>query len=204
MKLVLQEFLSLDGVSQGPGSPEEDVSGGFTRGGWFVPFADANLVEVVTGWIGEADAFLFGHLTYVNFARDWPAMDNPDDPVATSLNHLPKYVAARSAVAATWAPTTVLSEEIEQQVGELKRQGGREIQIHGSARLGWSLLAAGLIDEVRLAIAPVVVGQGRRLFQDGGKAIGMELLHSHALPSGLAIQILKPLGEPSFGTFGKS
>ncbi len=204
MRLILQEFLSLDGVSQGPGAPDEDTSGGFVRGGWFVPFADERLIEVVTGWVVEADGFLFGHRTYVNFARDWPAMDNPDDPVATRLNHLPKFVAARSPVAADWAPTTVLQDNIEQRVAELKRRPGREIQIHGSATLGWVLLSAGLIDEVRLAIAPVVVGQGRRLFQDGGRAIGMELVHNQALPSGLAIQVLRPRGDPAFGTYGKA
>ena len=204
MKLVLQEFLSLDGVSQGPGSPDEDTSGSFTRGGWFVPFVDGTLLKVVTDWIGGAAAFLFGHRPYANCARDWPAMDNPEDPVASRLNHLPKYVAASSPVAADWAPTTVLSDKVEQQVAELKQRPGREIQIHGSTRLGWSLLSAGLIDEVRLAIAPVVVGQGRRLFQEGEAAIGMRPLHAEVLPGGLTIQVLEPLGEPRFGTYGKS
>lgn len=88
MKLILQEFVSVDGVSQGPGGPDEDTSGGFTRGGWFVPFLDERFIEIIEEWVGHADAFLFGRKTYRSFARDWPRMDNPDDPVATALDHL--------------------------------------------------------------------------------------------------------------------
>ncbi|MGF1622227.1 MAG: dihydrofolate reductase family protein [Rhodomicrobiaceae bacterium] len=160
MKLVLQEFISLDGVSHGPGAPDEDTSGGFTRGGWFGPFIDERFIEIVRDWVGQADAFLFGRRTYQNFARDWPKMDNPEDPVATALNHLPKYVATRNSVDASWNPTRVLSQQVEEKVAELKRQAGREVQVHGSAELGYALLSAGLIDELRLVVAPVIVGQG--------------------------------------------
>ena len=168
MKLVLMEFLSLDGVSQGPGSPDEDTSDGFTQGGWFVPYLDESFLRMVGDWVSEADAFLFGRRTYEEFARAWPQQTDPNDPIATSLNGLPKYVASHSLDKAEWAPTTILSGDIPAQVEELKRQPGRELQIHGSARLGQSLLDAGLIDEVRLAIAPVILGRGRRLFREGG------------------------------------
>ena len=171
MKLVVQEFLSLDGVSQGPGAPDEDTSDGFTRGGWFVPHMDEEFVDLAGTWLAEADALLFGRRTYENFARDWPTMT--DHPFAPVMNGLPKYVAAHSPTKADWDPTTILSGEIPAQVAELKRQPGRELQIHGSALLAQSLLAAGLVDTLRLVIAPVVVGKGRRLFPDGGAPAGL-------------------------------
>ncbi|MER5468207.1 dihydrofolate reductase family protein [Streptomyces sp. NPDC002935] len=201
MKLILQEFLSLDGVAQGPGSPEEDTSDGFTRGGWLVPHLDDAFMRIVTGWIGDADAFLFGRRTYVNFARDWPKMNDPDDPVGTRLNGLPKYVASSSLTRADWEPTTILSDDVPTRVAALKRRPGRELQIHGSARLGASLLAAGLVDEVRLMIAPVVVGGGRRLFPADGVPTGLRLLSSETTPNGVAAQVYEPTGLPRYGTY---
>ncbi|MEU8675432.1 dihydrofolate reductase family protein [Streptomyces sp. NPDC048560] len=198
--MVLQEFLSLDGVSQGPGSPDEDTSDGFTQGGWFVPHLDEAFEQVVTTWLGTADAFLFGRRTYENFARDWPEMT--DHPNARILNDSPKYVASQSLTKAGWEPTTILSGDIFAQVAELKRQPGRELQIHGSARLGQSLLAAGLIDEVRLAIAPVVLGSGRRLFPDGGTPVGLRMLHNETTPSGIAVHVYESTGVPEYGTYG--
>ncbi|MEU9578436.1 dihydrofolate reductase family protein [Streptomyces chilikensis] len=200
MRLVLQEFLSLDGVSQGPGSPDEDTSDGFARGGWFVPHLDEAFDRVAATWLGRADAFLFGRRTYENFARDWPEMT--DHPSARILNGLPKYVASRSLAKAGWEPTTILSGDVPAQVAELKRQPGRELQIHGSARLGQSLLAAGLVDELRLAIAPVVVGSGRRLFPDGGAPAGLRLLHDETTPSGIAVHVYESTGLPEYGTYG--
>lgn len=200
MRLVLQEFLSLDGVSQGPGSPDEDRSDGFTRGGWFVPHMDEQFERQAGTWLGRADAFLFGRRTYVNFARDWPKMT--EHPFAATLNGLPKYVASHSLVKAEWDPTTILSGDVPAQVAALKRQPGRELQIHGSARLAHSLLAAGLIDELRLAIAPVVVGTGRRLFPDGGAPAGLRLLSNETTPGGLAIHVYESTGLPEYGTYG--
>ncbi|MFF4248071.1 dihydrofolate reductase family protein [Streptomyces sp. NPDC001822] len=200
MRLVLQEFLSLDGVSQGPGSPDEDTSDGFTRGGWFVPHLDEAFERVATDWLGRADAFLFGRRTYENFARDWPRMT--DHPNAAILNGSPKYVASRTLTEAGWDPTTILSGDVPAQVAELKRRPGREIQIHGSARLGQSLLAAGLVDEIRLAVAPVVVGGGRRLFPDGGTPAGLRLLANETTPSGVAVYVYETTGLPEYGTYG--
>ncbi|MER5220453.1 dihydrofolate reductase family protein [Streptomyces flaveus] len=200
MKLVLQEFLSLDGVSQGPGAPDEDTSDGFTQGGWFVPHLDEEFERLAGTWLGQADAFLFGRRTYLNFARDWPKMT--EHPSAAILNGLPKYVASHTLTKADWNPTTILSGDIPAQVAELKRQPGRELQIHGSARLGQSLLAAGLIDELRLAIAPVVVGTGRRLFPDGGAPAGLRLLSNETTPGGLTILVYESTGLPEYGTYG--
>jgi dihydrofolate reductase len=200
MKLVVQEFLSLDGVSQGPGAPDEDTSDGFERGGWFVPYLDEEFERLAGSWLGEADALLFGRRTYQNFARDWPAMT--DHPLAGIMNGLPKYVASHSLTTAGWDPTTILSGDVPAHVAELRRQPGRELQIHGSARLAQSLLAAGLIDTLRLVIAPVVVGQGRRLFPDGGTPAGLRLAEHRTTPGGLSVHVFEMAGAPGFGTYG--
>ncbi|MER7404080.1 dihydrofolate reductase family protein [Streptomyces sp. NPDC000070] len=200
MKLVVQEFLSLDGVSQGPGAPDEDTSDGFERGGWFVPFLDEEFERLAGSWLGEADALLLGRRTYQNFARDWPTMTG--HPLAGIMNGLPKYVASHTLTTAGWDPTTILSGDVPAQVAELKRQRGRELQIHGSARLAQSLLAAGLIDTLRLVIAPVVVGQGRRLFPDGGAPAGLRLAEHRMTPGGLSVHVFETAGVPGFGAYG--
>lgn len=205
MKLVLQEFLSLDGVSQGPGSPDEDRRAGFALGGWFVPFLDEAFLQRVQGWTLEADAFLFGRRTYQAFALAWPQMDDPADVVARSLNGLPKYVASRtlSPADATWGPVTVLGDDLLAQVAALKAQPGRELQIHGSATLGQNLLDAGLIDELRLVIAPVVLGAGRRLFREGAVPTGLRLVESVTTPGGLTLQTYAVTGAPAYGAYGE-
>lgn len=200
MRLVVQEFLTIDGVSQGPGSPDEDTSEGFTRGGWFVPFVDETFLELVGSWLGEADGLLLGRRTYQNFARDWPRMT--DHPFGGIMNALPKYVASTGPTRAEWSPTTVLSGDIPSQVAELKAQPGRELQVHGSARLARSLLAWGLVDALRLVLAPVVVGQGRRLFQGGPAPLGLELVSHRTTPRGLSVHTFNCTGTPEFATYG--
>ncbi|MEV0321629.1 dihydrofolate reductase family protein [Streptomyces sp. NPDC050658] len=200
MKLVVQEFLTLDGVSQGPGAPDEDTSDGFTRGGWFVPYLDEEFERLAGGWLGEADAFLFGRRTYQNFARDWPEMTG--HPFARILNGLPKYVASHGLTQADWNPTTILSGDVPAQVADLKRQPGRELQIHGSARLAQSLLAAGLVDTLRLAVAPVILGQGRRLFPLDGTPTGLRLTGHQTTPGGLSVHVFESTGVPEYGTYG--
>ena len=200
MRLVVQEFLTLDGVSQGPGSPDEDTSDGFELGGWFAPYVDDVFLDLVGSWLGEADGLLLGRRTYQNFARDWPRMT--DHPLGGIMNSLPKYVASRGSIPAEWSPTTVLSGDIPSQVDELKRQPGRELQIHGSARLAQSVLAAGLVDTLRLVIAPVVLGQGRRLFPSGGTPAGFRLVSAQTTPGGLLVHTLDYRGMPEFATYG--
>jgi dihydrofolate reductase len=164
MKLTLMQFLSLDGVSQGPGAADEDTSGDFAGGGWFAPYSDDEFVAVATAWTEGADGFLFGRRTYEAFGEYWPGVTDPDHPVASQLNGRPKYVVSRTLAEASWGPASILAGDGVAEVAELKCIGTGELQIHGSAELGGSLLAAGLIDELRLAIAPVLVGEGRRLF----------------------------------------
>lgn len=201
MELTVTEFLSLDGVSQGPGSPEEDPSEDFTGGGWLVPHLDEVFIERASEWLGKADALLLGRRTYEAFARDWPEINDPDDPFTGLMNSLPKYVASQTLTEAGWDPTTILSGDVPAQVAELKQQPGREIQVHGSARLSQSLLAAGLVDELRLVIAPVVVGPGRRLFPDGGAPAGLRLLSSETNGRGLTIQTYECVGLPAYATY---
>jgi dihydrofolate reductase len=201
MRLILMEFLSLDGVSQSPGAPDEDPSGGFDRGGWLVPHLDDSFHDLVAGWVDSADAFLFGRRTYENFARDWPAITDPANPFAEKLNGSPKYVASQTLQRATWDPTTILSGDVPAAVAELKRQPGRDLQIHGSAQLGQSLVAAGVVDEIRLVVAPVIVGTGRRLFPDGGAPTGLRLVRHDTTPSGLAAYVYATTGSPEYGTY---
>lgn len=201
MKLTLTEFVSLDGVSQGPGSPEEDTTGGFTSGGWFVPHMDQDFIDLAAEWLGRADGLLLGRRTYEAFARDWPQITDADDPFTVRMNALPKYVATNSLEQGSWNPTTVLSGDIAAQVQELKKQPGRELQIHGSARLAGSLLAAGLIDELRLVVAPVVLGRGRRLFPDGGAPAGLRLMETKTTPGGLTILLFAYTGNPDYSTY---
>jgi dihydrofolate reductase len=118
MKLELTEFLSLDGVAQGPGSPDEDTSDGFAQGGWFVPHIDETFLQLASDWLSQADALLLGRRTYDNFARDWPTITDPNDRFSQRMNGLPKYVASHTLTTTRWTPTTILSGDIPAQVAE--------------------------------------------------------------------------------------
>jgi dihydrofolate reductase len=201
MKLTLMQFVTLDGVYQGPGSPDEDTTDGFTRGGWMVPHMDQAFIELAAGWLAQADALLLGRRTYEAFARDWPQITDPDDPFTASMNGLPKYVASNTLTEAAWAPTTILRDDVVQEVARLKTVPGKELQVHGSARLSQSLLAAGLIDEIRLVISPTVLGQGRRLFPEEGPALGMRVIEHTTTPGGLTIMVLEATGPAAFATY---
>jgi dihydrofolate reductase len=201
MKLTLTQFVTLDGVYQGPGSPDEDVTDGFTRGGWMTPHLDAAFIEQAAGWLAQADALLLGRRTYEAFAQAWPAITDPDDPFTGRMNGLPKYVASHTLTEATWSPTEILRGDAVAAVSQLKELPGRELQLHGSARLSRSLLAAGLVDQVRLVIAPTVLGQGRRLFPDAGPAIGMRPVSQASTPGGLVILVFDRTEAPRFAGY---
>jgi dihydrofolate reductase len=201
MRLTLTQFVTLDGVYQGPGSPDEDPSDGFTRGGWMVPHMDQTFVAQAAAWLAEADALLLGRRTYEAFADAWPRITDPDDPFTERMNGLPKYVASHTLTDATWSPSTVLRGDIAEEVAQLKARPGRELQLHGSARLAQTLLAAGLIDEVRLVVTPTVLGQGRRLFPAEGPATGMRVTHNSTTPGGLTILVLQTTSRPEFATY---
>ncbi|MEU3273525.1 dihydrofolate reductase family protein [Saccharomonospora sp. NPDC006951] len=187
MKITLLQFLSLDGVSQGPGSPTEDTSDGFTSGGWLVPFLDETFVKRTSQWLDLADGLLLGRRTYEAFARDWPRITDPADPFTKRMNSLPKYVVSNTLTAAEWRPATILRDDPLRTVAELAQRQGRELQIHGSTRLAGALVSAGLVDTLRLAVAPVVIGSGRQLFPHPGSATGFRLVRHEATEKGLLL-----------------
>jgi dihydrofolate reductase len=195
MKITLTEFVTLDGVSQGPGSPDEDTTDGFTRGGWLVPHMDKTFVQRASDWLDLADGLLLGRRTYQAFARDWPQITDPADPFTERMNTLPKYVVSNTLTEGTWHPTTILKGNPVHTVAELKARPGRELQIHGSARLGDSLLAESLIDTLRLVIAPTVLRTGRRLLTSPGAPSGLRLIHHEATPNGLLLLEYEATGQ---------
>jgi dihydrofolate reductase len=201
MKLTLMQFVTLDGVYQGPGSPDEDTTDGFTRGGWMVPHMDQTFIARAAGWLERAGALLLGRRTYEAFAMAWPEITDPQDPFAERMNGLPKYVASHSITATPWTPATILDGDVVAQVAALKAQPGDELQIHGSGRLARSLLGAGLVDELRLVVSPVIVGQGRRLFADHGPALGMQVADHTVTPGGLTILELEATGSAAYATY---
>ncbi|MGW2310174.1 dihydrofolate reductase family protein [Actinomadura luteofluorescens] len=201
MKITLTEFVTLDGVSQGPGSPDEDTTDGFTRGGWLVPHMDATFVRRASEWLDLADGLLLGRRTYEAFARDWPKITDPADPFTGRMNALPKYVVSDTLTEGTWHPTTVLAGDPVQTVAGLKARPGRELQIHGSSHLGDSLLSAGLIDALRLVVAPVVVRSGRRLLDAQGAPNGLRLVRHEATPAGVLLLEYETTGRAPQGQY---
>jgi dihydrofolate reductase len=200
MKLTATTFVSLDGVYQAPGGPEEDPSGGFELGGWSSPYGGEDFGRFVLEALDQADAFLLGRRTYDIFSAFWPHVTDENDPVAGRLNALPKYVASTTLESADWANTTVLRGDIVEEVARLKSQPGREIQVHGSGGLLQTLMRHDLVDEYRLLVYPVVLGSGLRLFREGARPTAMKLADSRTTSSGVTINILQPIGAPQVGS----
>jgi len=199
MKLTTTTHVSVDGVMQGLGGPDEDRSGGFERGGWALPLFDDEAEAFLAEVFKRADAFLFGRRTYEIFAGYWGVMPDPDDnPVAGPLNRRPKYVASTTLTDPRWAGTTVLSGDVAAAVRELKAKPGGELQVHGSGNLVRWLLENHLVDELTLLTYPVVVGQGTRLFPATGPDTALELVDSRATPGGVTIQVYRPAGRPQY------
>ncbi|WP_141576746.1 dihydrofolate reductase family protein [Actinomadura sp. WMMA1423] len=201
MKIALTQFVTLDGVSQGPGSPDEDTTGGFARGGWLVPHLDEAFVRRASEWLGLADGLLLGRRTYEAFARDWPKITDPADPFAERMNTLPKYVVSGTLTEGTWEPVTVLAGDPVETVADLKARPGRELQVHGSARLGDALLSAGLVDTLRLVVAPAVLRTGRRLMNAAGAPAGLRLVHHEATSKGLLLLEYEAAGRAVQGEY---
>ncbi|MEV6955959.1 dihydrofolate reductase family protein [Streptomyces sp. NPDC051183] len=201
-KLTLTTFLTLDGVMQAPGGPDEDPSGGFAYGGWLVPFADEGMGEFMTEVFDRAGAFLLGRRTYEIFAGYWPKVTDPADPIASRLNGLPKYVASATLKEPGWAGTTVIDgEQLQGEIVRVKDALDGELQVHGSGLLAQWLLARDLVDELNLLVFPVFLGAGRRLFPTGGLPTACELVASRTTASGTAVHTYRPAGRAAFGTF---
>ena len=199
MKLTTTTQVSVDGVMQGPGGPDEDERGVFERGGW--AHFDDEAGTVMDEIYQRAEVFLFGRRTYEIFAGSWGTWDDPgDSPIWTALNTRPKYVASTTLTDPKWANTNVLSGDVGVAVRELKAKAGGELQVHGSGALFRWLLDNDLVDEINLFTFPVVVGQGTRLFPDTGPDIALELVGSQVVtPGGVTIQVYRPTGRPYYG-----
>lgn len=203
MKLTVTTFQTLDGVMQAPGGPEEDPSGGFEHGGWLVPHFDDETGAFMDETFGPAEAFLLGRFTYETFAAHWPKVDDPDDPIATKLNALPKYVASRTLKAddLTWAGAELLGDDVPAKVEELKQREGGELQVHGSAALIQTLLEHELVDELRVLTFPVVLGKGKRLFAGGAVPATVKLAEARTTSSGTVIAVYAFAGRPEYGSY---
>ncbi|TMB68559.1 MAG: dihydrofolate reductase [Chloroflexi bacterium] len=204
MKLTTTTNVSVDGVMQGLGTPDEDRRGGFERGGWAPPLFDNEAATFLNQVYQRADAFLFGWRTYEIFAGSWGTgswgANQGNNPISVALNTRPKYVASTTLTDPQWANTTVLSGDVAAAIGELKAKPGGELQVHGSGSLVRWLFDNGLVDEITLLTYPLVVGQGTRLFPDIGPDTALDLVDSRATPSGVTIQVYRPTGRPQYAT----
>lgn len=201
MRLIVTTFLSLDGVMQAPGGPDEDRSHGFGHGGWLVPYADQDMGRIVDDWIASADSFLLGRKTYEIFAAHWPHVTAENDPVATKLNSLPKYVVSKTLDKVEWNNSTLIKGDVAEEVAKLKRRPGKELQVHGSGDLAQTLMQHDLVDEYRLWFYPVVLGSGKRLFREASVAKALRLVSSNTTSTGVVVNSYQPAGKVKYGSF---
>ncbi len=202
MKLTTTTMVSLDGVMQGLGAPDEDRRGNFERGGWAAPVFDQETGDALGQVYGRADAFLFGRWTFEVFASSWGAIEEipQDNQVAVALNTRPKYVVSNTLTDPKWSNTTVLSGDVAAAILNLKAKRGGELQVHGSGKFVRWLLDNDLVDEINLFTCPVILGQGTRLFPETGPDKALELTESRTTPSGVIIQSYRINGSPQYRT----
>lgn len=198
-QLTINTFLTLDGVMQAPGGPEEDPTNGFTHGGWSVKYWDGLMGQVMGEFMSKPFDLLLGRKTYEIFAAHWPHAT--DDPAAEPLNKATKYVASRTLKKVDWQNSQLIKGDVAQEVATLKRGDGPEIQVHGSANLIQTLLKNNLIDLYRLWIFPLVLGAGKRLFAEGTIPAGLKLVDSKTATTGVIIATFEPAGAIEYGSF---
>ena len=201
--LTVAAFVSLDGVMQAPGGPEEDSSGGFRFGGWIVPYADKTTGQAVQDLFSQPFELLLGRRTYDIFASYWPHIraDSTHHTIADLFNSVPKHVATHRADSLDWQNSHALEGNLVDAISALKRQDGPQLLTQGSGDLVRQLLAAGLVDELRLMIHPILLGRGKRLFDDNAQASAFTLLNSINSPGGVLIARYLRSGEVRTGTF---
>jgi dihydrofolate reductase len=200
-RLVVTTFVTLDGVMQAPGGPDEDRSSGFEHGGWVVPHFDDETGAFIDEVFERAGSFLLGRKTYDIFTGHWPHVTDEDDIVATKLNSLPKYVASRSLEQADWQNSTVI-RDVPSEVRSLKEQPGGELQVHGSGDLIQTLIEHELVDAYNVLTFPVVLGTGQRLFAEGALPAGLRLAGSRTTGTGVVISSYEHAGKPEYGAMG--
>jgi dihydrofolate reductase len=199
-KLIVNSFVTLDGVMQAPGTPEEDPTGGFAFGGWTVPYWDEAMGEWLGEGFGRPFEMLLGRKTYETFAAHWRYVT--DDPVADALNAAPKHIASRTLDKVEWANSTLIAGDVGDHVRGLKAGDGPEVQVHGSGDLIQTLLAQDLVDEFNLLTFPVVLGTGKRLFGGGTAPGGFRVTRSAVASTGVVMATYARAGEVPTGSFG--
>ncbi|MGY1633120.1 dihydrofolate reductase family protein [Geodermatophilus sp. SYSU D01186] len=200
--LVVTTFLTMDGVMQAPGGPGEDPSGGFVHEGWVVPHFDDDLGAQIEEWFTGAQDFLLGRGTYEIFHASWPQMRDEDSAVATGLNDKTKYVASRTLPSVEWETARLIEGPVPDAVRTLKAADGGELQVHGSPGLVQTLLREDLVDELRLVVFPVTLGQGKRLFGEGTIPRAWRLTASRVTASGVLVASYQRAGEVETGSMG--
>src|SRR5262245_56757512 len=197
-KLIVLSFITLDGVMQAPGGPDEDTSGDFQYGGWTVGYFDEAGGEAMAQQMGHPLALLLGRRTYEIFAAYWP---KATDETARVINNATKYVVSHRPVSTDWKTTVLITGDVPSKIRELKAQDGPELQVHGSGDLIQTLLKNDLVDELWLKTFPVVIGSGKRLFAEGAIPAGFALTSSAVTPSGVVIASYARAGEIKVGSF---
>lgn len=177
------EFLSLDGVMQSPGAPDEDTEGGFRHGGWQRPYFDDVLGATAAEGMAATDTYLFGRKTYEKMAAHWPTAPD-DDPYARHLNSTPKFVASTTLQSVEWQNSTLIEGDVAEEVAKLKEQPGKNIAVLGSGDLVQTLIEHDLVDEYFLAVFPILLGSGKRLFREADEVRRLSLVDSKATGTG--------------------
>jgi dihydrofolate reductase len=199
-KLIASTFVSLDGILQAPGGPEEDPTGGFALGGWSFPYWDQTMDASMAGFDGAGRELVLGRRTYEIFEAYWPYQAD-DDPTARALNAARKHVASRTLSSVEWNNSTLLQGDVATAVGALKAADGPDLQIIGSGQLIQTLQAAGLIDEYNVWTFPLVLGHGKRLFEDAARPQSLRLVRSSVSGTGVVMSTYVPQGAVQPGTF---
>jgi dihydrofolate reductase len=197
-KLVVNTFLTLDGVMQAPGGPEEDPTGGFEHGGWSATYWDDAMGAKMGEFMGKPAELVLGRGTYEIFAAHWP---HSDEPGAEELNSATKHVASTTLEEVDWQNSQLIEGDVPAGIRKLKEEDGPELQVHGSAGLIQTLLKEGLVDEIRVWTFPVVIGKGKRLFGDGTVPAGLKLTDSMVSSTGVIMAAYEPVGAVPIGSF---
>lgn len=196
-KIIVLTFVSMDGVMQAPGGPDEDPSGGFRYGGWTVPYFDEFLGEVMGEQMGQPFDLLLGRKTFEIFAAYWPHHEEE----GAAINNATKYVASNTLSEHPWQKTVFLKGDVAGQIQALKEQEGPDLQVHGSGELIQTLLAHDLVDELWLKIFPVTLGMGKRLFAGGAIPAAYTLVEAKASPNGIIVASYRRTGDVQTGSF---
>ncbi len=202
-EVIASAFVSLDGVMQAPGGPEEDPAGGFRFGGWSVPYWDGD--EVLGQQMGKVFSqpydLLLGRKTYDIFAAYWPRVTDPDNPIAAQFNRVTKYVATSSQEPLTWQNSVALRGNVPAEIARLKKQDGPALLVQGSSQLLHALFANDLVDRLTVLTFPVVLGKGKRLFDETSKPAALEVVESLVSTNGVTISTYERAGEVKTGSF---